>query len=46
MSILIESIKELNTKIEGLEQENKTLKTDVNTLKNQMKTVLDTIKLI
>ena len=46
VSILIESIKELNTKIEGLEQENKTLKTDVNTLKNQMKTVLDTIKLI
>lgn len=46
VSVLIESIKELNTNIEKLEQENKTLKTDVDTLKNQMKTVLDTIKLI
>lgn len=40
VSLLIESIKELNTNVTTLETENISLKKDVETLKSQMKEVL------
>ena len=40
VSLLIESIKELNTKVTTLETENTSLKNDVEILKSQMKEVL------
>jgi hypothetical protein len=40
VSLLIESIKELNSNVETLKQENTSLKTDVEMLKEQMKEVL------
>ena len=45
VSLLIESIKELNSKIDGLKTENTTLKQDVDTLKSQMETVLSKLSL-
>lgn len=41
VSLLIESVKELNNKVLVLEEENKGLKSDVSTLKKQMETVLN-----
>lgn len=45
VSLLIESIKELNTKVNTLEQEKSELKNEVNTLKTQMKQVFDKLNL-
>jgi hypothetical protein len=45
VAVLIESVKELNTKVNSLENENNTLKSDMEIIKTQMKKVLSIVEI-